>query len=242
MTLRLLSWNILQGGGRRSEGIVDYLRTQGPDIVVLQEFRQGQAGDSITLALKHMGLGSQWIADPPSAKDNTLLLAARTPFDAGDFMPDRSGPCHIAEAVLPGAGARTPGLTLLPSHFPQKAAQLPLFRALAEDSASLLESPSIIVGDLNCGIPFEDSDSKTFVNTAEFSRLLKLGWRDAFRSRHPQLKAFSWVSPRSGNRFRYDHCLASPAADKLIRLISYDQTPRLAGLSDHAAMHIELDA
>jgi exodeoxyribonuclease-3 len=126
-------------------------------------------------------------------------------------------------------------------HFPQKAAQLPLFHALAEDSASLLAGPAIVIGDVNCGIPFEDSDSKTFVNTVEFSRLLELGWCDAFRSRHPKLQEYSWVSPRSGNRFRYDHCLASPAANQRIRAVSYDQSPRLAGLSDHAALLVEID-
>lgn len=240
MTVRLLSWNILQGGGRRSDGIIDYLQASRADIVALQEFRQGPSGDSIALALKRMGLGSQWIAEPPSPRDNTLLLAARAPFDAGDFMADRSGPCHIAEALLAAVSGPTITLTLLPVHFPQKAAQLPLFHALAKDSPSLLAGPAILIGDLNCGIPFEDSDSKTFVNTAQFSRLLELGWRDAFRSRHPQRREFSWVSPRTGNRFRYDHCLASPAADQRIRSMSYDQTPRLAGLSDHAAMLIEL--
>ena len=238
MTVRLLSWNILQGGGRRTEAIVDYLQASRADIVTLQEFRQGPAGERICLTLKRMGLGWQWVAKPPSAAANTLLLAARAPFDAGDFMPHPSGTCHIMEAMF--SGGSTAGLTLLPVHFPQKAAQVPLFRALAEDSPSLLAGPALLVGDLNCGIPFQDSDSKTFINTAEFSRLLDLGWRDVFRSRHPSAQTFSWVSPRTGNRFRYDHCLASPAADSLVTSVRYDQEPRLSGFSDHAALLVEL--
>ncbi len=235
MSLRLLSWNILQGGGRRADGIVAYIREGRPDIVVLQEFRAGVAGDAIRSGLRAAGLSHQWIAEAPAPRDNTLLIAARWPVDAGDFMQDRIGPCHLAEAALD-----SPTFTLLTAHFPQKAAQLPLFAALAEDSPSLLAGPALLVGDLNCGVPFEDSDSRTFVNASEFRRLLDLGWIDAFRSRHPAARAFTWVSPRTGNRFRYDHCLASPAVNARIDAVRYDDAPREAGLSDHAALWVTM--
>ena len=237
VSLRLLSWNILQGGGRRTDGIIAYLRETWPDIVTLQEFRAGPSGDAIRAALRAMGLASQWVAEPPAPRDNTILIAARSEFDAGDFMPDRTGVCHLVEAAL-----EAPALTLLAAHFPQKAAQLPLFAALAEDSPSLLAAPAMLIGDLNCGIPYEDSDRKTFTNAAEFRRLLDLGWIDAFRSRNARAREFTWASPRTGNRFRYDHCLASPAADTGIDNVSYDEAPRAAGLSDHSALWVTLRA
>ena len=40
--MRLLSWNILQGGGKRATGIADAIVDIAPDIVSLQEFRNGK--------------------------------------------------------------------------------------------------------------------------------------------------------------------------------------------------------
>jgi len=94
-----------------------------------------------------------------------------------------------------------------------------------------------MVGDMNCGIPFEDSSAKTFVNTSYFRRLLSLGWRDAWREGHGEDKAFTWISPRTGNGFRYDHCFASTSVGKID--VEYDHSVREDGLSDHSAMVVE---
>ena len=37
--MKLLSWNILQGGGRRADGIAKVLLEHAPDIITLQEYR-----------------------------------------------------------------------------------------------------------------------------------------------------------------------------------------------------------
>jgi len=62
------------------------------------------------------GLKYSFFPETAGGHENALFLASREPLDAGEFMPERTGLCHILEA-------QTSGLTLLPVHFPQKSAQ-----------------------------------------------------------------------------------------------------------------------
>lgn len=250
-TRTLLSWNILQGGGSRTGGIIEYLLEQQADVVLLQEYRSNTQGDQIAAALEKSGLRYQYRPEGESASRNTLFVASRLPFDAGEFMPaDQAAGADTGEAQ--GSDSRVPvieisidGLLAMPvvilnAHFPHKQGQLPVFAQLHEDTESLLGLASLLIGDLNCGIPLQDSDSRTFDNTREFQRLLNAGWVDCWRSRNADRREFSWFSPRSGNGFRYDHALASPALDRCIISVSYDQRPREASLSDHASLKLLL--
>jgi exonuclease III len=128
---------------------------------------------------------------------------------------------------------------ILAGHLPHKRAQRPYFEALLNER-ELIEQPAIIIGDLNCGIPFEDSDTKTFDNTHMFQSLLKRGWTDSWRSRNPGAREFTWVSPR-GNGYRYDHCLSTESMDSRISAIHYEHQLRESGLSDHSALLVEID-
>jgi len=173
---------------------------------------------------------SRRLPDTNDARENTILIAAREPFKVESF-PDENGPTHIL-------CARFDEFTLYPLHFPQKKAQVPLFHALLDlptDDATLL------IGDLNCGIPFEDSETKTFTNTHLFQQLLVQGWVDSWRSRHPDAREFTWVSAKRQNGFRYDHALSTPAMDQQISKVDYDHEPRLAKTSDHSILTLVID-
>lgn len=226
--MKIVSWNIQQGGGRRLDAIIAALKAWAPDVVVLQEVRQ-----SSLAALAGIGLPHWFYPETQSASENAPYIASRFDLDAGDFMPMRAGLCHVLEA-------ETNGITILPAHFPQKAAQIPLFEAIQTDSPSLLSLPSLLIGDLNCGIPFQDSSEKTFVNHRRFSELLNAGWIDLYRQRFgDEARDFSWISPRTGRGFRYDHALASPSFATTVTGVQYDHSVREQRLSDHSAMLIE---
>ena len=236
--MKLLSWNILAGGGRRADEIVKTIHGHAPDIVTLQEFRRASAEEEIVAGLKKAGL--KFIHIPETeGKENTILIASNYGFDAGPFLPEPNNPLHLLEAYF-SAEALGFELSLIAVHFPQKKAQIPLFEALKNDSQSLLETNALIIGDMNCGIPYIDSDSKTFLATQYYQDLLQTGWVDSWRGRHKEAREFSWVSPRTGNRFRYDQVLGSAAFDKRIKTISYDHTPREAKFSDHSLMILEM--
>lgn len=228
--MRIVSWNILQGGGRRLPEVCAALKGWAPDIAVLQEVRRSSVPD----LTKALSLPESYLADTEEARDNAPFIASRDPLEAGDFIENREGLCHILEA-------ETYGLTILPVHFPQKAAQVPLFEALLADSASLLDLDTLLIGDLNCGLPFIDSTDKTFANAKYFQALLDAGWVDLYRQHAgPDARDYSWISPRTGRGFRYDHALASPSLAERLVSLTYDHAPRDSGVSDHSAIVLEV--
>ena len=233
--MKLLSWNILQGGGRRASGVVKTITDHAPDIVTLQEFRRGAAQDEIITGLKNAGMKFIYIPETSSPKEHTIVLASKYGFDAGPFLPKPHSPLHMLEAYF-SADALGFELSLIAVHFPQKKAQIPLFNALKEDSSSLLKTNAMIIGDMNCGVPLIDSDSKSFYATNYYQDLLHSGWIDAWRARHTAEREFTWVSPRTGNRFRYDQILVSKQMDERLRSVTYDHKPRAERFSDHSLL------
>ena len=226
---KILSWNILHGGGRRMDAILAEISAHKPDILTLQEVRRGAHEGPLVDGLQAMGFSQIYLPETKDAKENTILVAAREPFEADVFAGD--SPVHILRAEFEN-------LTLYPLHFPQKRAQVPLFHTLLDLPVS---KDALLLGDLNCGIPFDDSDTKSFANTHLFQQLLVQGWVDTWRSRHPDAREFTWVSAKRQNGFRYDHALATPALDQRISAVKYDHEPRLAKVSDHSILTVAMD-
>lgn len=231
--MRIVSWNILQGGGKRIHGICDALTSFEADLLVLQEYRHGKTSDQLIDTVSNLGLTYQH-SKSPSARKNCLLIASRVPMNCTPWGKSLDASLAIRTSIE--IGHQT--ILLFVGHLPHKKAQVPYWNTLL-DSAGTLESMSMIVGDLNCGIPFEDSDTKTFDNTHLFQSLFKQGWIDSWRSRNQSGREFSWISPR-GNGYRYDHCLSSSELNSKIELIEYDHSVRESGLSDHSALVIDL--
>ncbi len=232
---KILSWNILQGGGTRAAEIANAIVLHRPDIVTLQEFRNGSGAKIILKALRSCGLRHIHIEDTHSAQEHAILIASRHGFDAGPFMPEGSDQDSILEASFKEGSLGFP-LTLLAVHFPQKEPQVPLFRQLIKDTPSLLDGDTLLIGDLNCGIPFADSMTKTFFATEYFQDLLARGWIDTWRKRHPADTEYTWISSVKKHGFRYDHALASSSFNARITSVTYDHSVREQGASDHSAM------
>jgi len=236
MIIKLLSWNILQGGGKRAARIVAHIEQLQPDIVTLQEFRNGKTAPTILNALNALGLEHQHKVEAAPAK-NTVMLAANTPFEIKPWAADLDERLCV-HASFELKNHETTTLDLFAGHLPQKRAQVPYLDTLTK--LDLIDyDAALIIGDLNCGIPFEDSETKSFVNTHLFQSLLRNGWIDTWRERNPTTKEFTWISSR-GNGYRYDHCLANARANNLVTKVEYVQSVREEGCSDHAAMLVEL--
>lgn len=253
MSLRVVSWNILQGGGSRLQGICDSLRELNPDVLVLQEFRHGKHAPLLINTLDELGLVYQVFPESPANK-NSVVVASRTTAYLLDWSNTLSGVdisqidnklmYAVSIEAVANAENKTGKASCLPfiliaAHLPHKKAQRPYFEALLQDKDKML-AQTMILGDLNCGIPFEDSDTKTFDNTHLFQALLQQGWIDSWRSRHERVREFSWISPR-GNGYRYDHCLCSESLDKYISKISYTHSLREEKFSDHSALIIDVE-
>src|SRR5258708_25773288 len=77
--MRLLAWNIRQGGGSRVARIADALTRHEADILVLSEYRGGESAKRLLGALNTLGYAYVTALAPPP-RFNGVLIAARCPF------------------------------------------------------------------------------------------------------------------------------------------------------------------
>lgn len=233
--MKILSWNILHGGGKRAPEIIKAIEAEQPDIVTLQEFRHGSSKEALLNGLTKAGLVEQYVPDTNSARENTLIIASKHAFQATNFPKSSGVPALAIQAYFPDLM----GLNLIAVHLPHKKKQPPYFHALLDLDKRHLKENSLLIGDFNCGIPFEDSETKSFDHTFLFQQLLRDGWIDAWRSRNRNKREFSWISTKQQNGFRYDHALVSPDLNKLIKNIYYNHQLRIDKASDHSSLIIE---
>jgi exodeoxyribonuclease-3 len=243
--MRILSWNILHGGGSRTSSILEAIARHDPDLLTLQEVRSIEGRDPLIEGLDELGLRHRVLSPTSGPRQNGVLVAARRPFEAAPFSAaigagggTAGAPVYALRCHFEGKGAEPP-LQLIAVRFPQKQDQVPLFEALLALPSAWRLGSSLLIGDFNCGIPFEDSETRTFACTAWFQQLLRQGWIDAWRRRHRQGREFSWISRPQGHGFRYDHALVSPELDQRITAVTYDHEVRTEGHSDHSALLLE---
>jgi alkanesulfonate monooxygenase SsuD/methylene tetrahydromethanopterin reductase-like flavin-dependent oxidoreductase (luciferase family) len=98
--VRLLAWNIRQGGGSRLAGIVAALVRHDADVLVLSEYRGGDSADRLRAALalaryRHV----TELVPPPQCTG--VLIAARRGFSAhGALRMDVPEPYRLVDAFM----------------------------------------------------------------------------------------------------------------------------------------------
>ncbi|WP_437853473.1 endonuclease/exonuclease/phosphatase family protein [Sorangium sp. So ce363] len=234
--MRLATWNLRHGGGRRVPQLLDGLKMlvfgRAPDIAVLTEFQTGSAGDELQAGLRELGLVHQ-SSSVSNHRQNSVLVAARFPFQVGS-----------AEGVPPGyehrlVTAEFDDLVVCGLYFPNMRSKAPLFDWLL-GRTELLNKRALLFGDFNTGLHHLDEHGATFFCADQFAGLLKQGWVDLWRERNPEAREFSWFS-HVGNGFRIDHAFGSPQLAKAVRSVSYSHEVRIRRVSDHSAMFLELE-
>lgn len=232
--MKILSWNILHGGGSRVVDIIATIETHNPDIVCLQEFRHGKSKSILCAGLANAGLIHMHMPETPNASTNSVAIFSKHPISTTDHYQNAKGAVRCIEARLQNSELR-----VITVSFPHKKEQIPLFELLLDLEESYRSTPAVILGDFNCGIPFEDSETKTFYATHMFQQLLRQGWVDSWRSRNPAAREFSWYSTQKGNGFRYDHALVSESFNETVRSVYYDHAARDQGVSDHSLLLVD---
>jgi exodeoxyribonuclease-3 len=69
----------------------------------------------------------------------------------------------------------------------------------------------------------------------------QIGFRDLWRHRYPDRREYSWFSTRN-NGFRIDHAFLSRSWPLAPSTVRYSHEERIAGLSDHSPLILELAA
>ncbi|MCK6575632.1 hypothetical protein L6V77_31645 [Myxococcota bacterium] len=136
--------------------------------------------------------------------------------------------------------ARFDGVDVLGVYFALGLRKRALFEYLVGLDTTLLAPGSVLIGDFNTGKHGIDELGATFVLPEYLDALECRGWVDAWRHRNGDTRASSWFSS-AGNGFRIDHAFVTSALVAGLVDARYSDAERAAGLSDHAALVVDLE-
>lgn len=233
--MKVLTWNILHGGGpRRLPDIVLALLEHDADVVVLTEYRR-TLGGQLRGVLDDHGWRYQVSTEPPPG-ENGVLIASRMALEAGESAP--GGP----SGRLLQVHIRQTDTTVIAAHVPDRSAPGPrvaCWRALLNLARARRDGLCVVLGDFNTGRHHLDEPGATFTCTALLGELAALGYADAWRALNPGERAASWVS-RAGNGYRIDSAYVSARLRPALRAAGYSHAERERGVSDHSVLVVDL--
>lgn len=226
--LRILSWNIRQGGGSRISKIQNSISNLAPEILVLSEFRNNESGRKIRYHLLEGGYRHQGVSHAKSDV-NSIAIFSKLPCN---FILHPSCDEEYGSNLL---SAEYDAFKLFGMYLPHKKKHkiFDYLNKLALDLDDL-----ILAGDFNSGINGIDQKGDSFWYEPEFKELLQ-ACPDAFRLINQDVKEYSWYS-HQGNGYRYDHSLISNALMPIVKDCQYLHDWREEGLSDHSPMLLTL--
>jgi exodeoxyribonuclease III len=230
--LRLFAWNIRQGGGSRLPAIGEAIARHDADVLVLSEYRGGDAALRLTEALTRLGYPHMTALRPPPGKTG-VLVASRRRFRAqaalDATLPEPYRLVHVEIGKLSLCGVYMPNLL----------AKVPYWEAVLANLATRLQGHALAIGDFNTCRAYVDEPGAIDKCGYFMDRVAEAGFCDLWRQRYPDGREFSWYSHR-GNGFRIDHAFLSPALAKRAGAIRYSHDERLSGLSDHSPLILDL--
>jgi exodeoxyribonuclease III len=230
--VRLLAWNIRQGGGSRLPAITEAILRHDADVLVLSEYRGGDAALRLKEALNQIGYPHITSPLPPPGKSGVLVAARRrfrTHATLDDALPEPYRLVHVEIGRLSLCGVYMPNLL----------AKVPYWEAVMANLATRLDGRALAIGDFNTCRAYVDEPGAIDKCAHFMDRVAELGFCDLWRQRYPDGREFSWYSHR-GNGFRIDHAFLSPALAKRATAIRYSHDERLSGLSDHSPLIVDL--
>jgi exonuclease III len=232
--LRVLTWNIRAGGGARLPRIAEALALHAADVLVLTEYRSGDAGQRLRVALREQGY--TWLSpvEPPGIRNGVLIATRRKPGKVGHVTEMVPEPWRMLAVTI--ERVRVFGI-----YMPNLKAKIPYWEALIEASTPHAGGRALALGDFNTCRAYVDETGATDATALFLDKIQAAGFRDVWRDRFPEGREFSWYSHR-GNGFRIDHAFASARLARSIGDIRYSHVERVGGLSDHSALLVEIEA
>jgi exonuclease III len=231
----IVALNILHGGGRRTSKLIEWLREQNADIVVLSEWRNNPNGVAIKDALKSSGYD---VHCQEGSITNGVLIAAKEPFDAIAVTPPNAQIGVLLKAQWKG------GLAVIGAYFPLAIpSQREFFDVCIKSAKQHSDAPFLLVGDLNAGSNDADLEAGAtpFPCAVNFVALTNGGLIDQWRQHHGMTeREYTWRSRQNG--FRIDHAFGNKAFLTRYEPLrcDYDHSTRESKLSDHSALILRL--
>lgn len=242
--MRLLTWNIMHGGGgERLPRIGLSLIGSGADVIAITEFRTARGGALRAVLADHGWVHQAQSDEDPGKSANTVFLASRRPILRAE--QNHGLPPPLRRRLLT---VELPGAVITAAHVPDAARgdraamvrKAAVWRAIIDGARTLRDRPHVVLGDLNTGRHRLDEPGATFTGTALLGRLVSLGYVDAWRAVHGAgARQGSWTS-HTGTAYRLDHALVSGRLAGAVTGAWYDQNALKNRLSDHAPLVVDL--
>jgi len=225
--MKITSLNIRQGGGKRIDGLIDYLDPRSSDVFMIQEFRDNSSGRRITKYLEHHGFQCHR-SDGIDSTQNSILIAAKT------LQPVLLNSPPNQWSI---AAARIGDIDFFNVYFPQKQGKKIVYEWFLKNAEDFKNT--VLVGDFNTGCNDIDlqGDSKFFCEI-DFKKLSSEVLVDVYRHLKGNKREYSWYSS-AGNGFRIDHVLCTPDLLSRMHDVSYDHVTRET-LTDHSSLRFEI--
>ena len=244
--MRIVSWNIRAGGGKRIAGILAQLIAWRPDVIALSEFRGTTASQQLAADLATAGwLYQVQSTDAHQPATNALLTASTCPTQA----------LRIHHAPTPAQrwlAARVDGqysFIMGNMHIPNFTTpfKYPYHQAVLTVMEKWKRGPAVLIGDTNSGKADLDDETGVFWKREhEWMEAIEArGWVDGFRHLHGDKRVYSWYSHKN-NGFRLDQAFFNPELLPALKAMRYEwghdvhQPGRRDALSDHAAIILDL--
>jgi exodeoxyribonuclease-3 len=249
--MRIATFNV-NGIKSRLSLLLQWLSTESPDVVCLQELKAPDAGFPI-VAIRAAGYGAVWHGQT-SWNGVAILARGLDPVETRRGLPGDPDDTHsrYIEATIKGICV---GCLYLPNGNPRPGPKfdykLKWFERLIAHAAHLRDAkcPTVLAGDFNV-VP-TDFDIYNPANwrkdallqpesRAAYERLLAQGWTDALRKRHPKERIYTfWDYFRNhwqrNSGLRIDHILLSRDLAPCLVEANVDRWVRdLPKASDHA--------
>ncbi len=254
--LRLVTWNILHGGGRtRTPGIALALVELRPDVVVLTEFRASMGGQIAGVLADH-GLTHRLCTEPPLGR-NGVLIASRWAIESlkNSKKPPPSLAHRWLDARLPAFDLVIAGVHLPDDHASGKKASA--WRHALAFARAHADARCVMLGDFNTvrpgtKRPSDRAEADAASGASRLGMLATLGYTDAWTAANPGVfasergtnapdnpPAHTWTS-RTGRGLRLDQAWISRSISNALRETEHVFPNDQGRLSDHALVRADL--
>jgi endonuclease/exonuclease/phosphatase family metal-dependent hydrolase len=248
VSLRIATYNIRKGGGRRAALIGDVLADLDPGVVVLQEATSAHVVDDLA---DRLGAGVV-----VRRRGWSVALLARAPVAMTRWHRLASGR-SLLEAEIPDHDLRVLGVHLVAgmSRRFERRRERELDGLLAVAGSGVYAGRTLIAGDLNAVAPGDALAVASLprwirllaridggIQTTVVARALDAGYVDCFRALHPAEPGPTL--PAWAPTVRLDYLLASPAVARraVACSVGVPGSARPVAASDHLPLLLELAA
>jgi len=247
--VRVITYNILDGGEDRIPVIAQILHNQHPDMIALQEANDRSNAEQLARALKmHLVFGE-------ANSDYHVAWLSSLP-----VLQVRNYRLPVLHKTLLAIDVAWKGTTLHLCTTHLRAGYEDVYeegredeiKAILETIEPMLKEPLLLVGDLNAIAPGDpvalvpeghrEHDERLLIKQAKrlvIARIREAGLVDCYRALHPTEEGYTCDARWDDPCMRIDYCFASPSLAQDVRTCDVLSNELTSRASDHLPVQVD---